>query len=223
MRWMTRRRALQLSAAAIAGAAAAIPQIAHSASLVIVAFGDSQTFGSGRAPSGRSGGVPWAEAYPARLERALRARGWDVVVNNQGVPGRTAGAGVSLVDRLPPNNLTIVQLGANDRFAGVAPATIAGYLTTIVGQLRAKGSAVVLSQNWRPEDESLYAAARQSANETVVLFAGMYAGGKTLPQYDGGDELHLNAAGTDLVVSRLLPAVEKALTQLGFKPAQNPR
>jgi acyl-CoA thioesterase-1 len=223
-----RQRAFQLFAGLIVGAAIVLPQIANSAPVVIVAFGDSETFGSGQAPSRRSGGVPVAEAYPAKLEQALRARGWDVAVNNQGVPGRTAGSGVSLADQLPPANLVIVQLGANDRYAGVAPATIAGYLTTIVGKLRAKGSATVLAQNWPPPEESLYLGARQSANETVALIEGLYPGGvpplsPVLPQYDSGDGLHLNAAGTDVVVARLLPAVERVLVRSGFRPGQGSR
>src|ERR1700736_1395964 len=61
---------------------------AQAETINIVALGDSNTFGSGQ---GRTpGGVPVAEAYPAKLELALRARGWDVSVSNQGLPGNTA-------------------------------------------------------------------------------------------------------------------------------------
>ena len=62
--WAAPAIALVLSAAAWAAAGAE--------TINIVAFGDSGVFGSGQ---GRiPGGVPVAEAYPAKLERALRAR-----------------------------------------------------------------------------------------------------------------------------------------------------
>jgi lysophospholipase L1-like esterase len=80
----------------------------------IVAFGDSGVFGSGQ---GRTpGGVPVAEAYPAKLERALRARGWDVSVSNQSVRGATAHNAVYSIDQraiLPP--------ALKRSFAGSAP------------------------------------------------------------------------------------------------------
>jgi acyl-CoA thioesterase-1 len=71
------------AALAIALVLSAVASAAGRAETVnIVAFGDSGVFGSGQ---GRTpGGVPVAEAYPAKLERALRARGWDVSVSNQG-------------------------------------------------------------------------------------------------------------------------------------------
>src|SRR5215475_14958192 len=67
----------------------------------IVALGDSNTFGTGQGNT--PGGVPVAEAYPAKLERALRARGWGVSVSNQGAAGNTARLAVGALDRtIPP-------------------------------------------------------------------------------------------------------------------------
>jgi hypothetical protein len=43
-----------------------------------------EKFAHGRTP----GGAPVAEAYPAKLERALRASGWDVSVSKSGDPRR---------------------------------------------------------------------------------------------------------------------------------------
>ena len=81
----------------------------------IVALGDSNTWGT--RSGNTSGGVPVEEAYPAKLERALRARGWDVSVSNQGAAGRTARDAIYLVDRAIPagTKLTIIELGLNDR------------------------------------------------------------------------------------------------------------
>ena len=76
----------------------------------IVALGDSNTYGSGPGMGRTPGGVPMAEAYPAKLERALRARGWDVSVSNQGVAGQSARDAVYSLDRRIPagTKLTII-------------------------------------------------------------------------------------------------------------------
>ncbi len=134
----------------------------------IVAFGDSGTQGSGRAHrSGQTGGVPVTEAWPAKLEGALRAKGWDVSVMNQG----TAGAdkvrdAVSYVDMRVPagTNLTIVWYGANDIWAGRSSADIAASLSEIDGKVRAKGSLVVLVTC---SADPAFSAVKQSADASV--------------------------------------------------------
>jgi acyl-CoA thioesterase I len=76
-RQITRNRTIFVIAVVLLTTAMAA---AHAETIQIVAFGDSGVFGSGQ---GRShGGVPVTEAYPAKLERALRARGWNVSVSN---------------------------------------------------------------------------------------------------------------------------------------------
>jgi len=187
----------------------------------IVAFGDSTTAGSGKAHvSGLSIGVPMSEAYPAKLENALRAKGWNVTVSNQGVPGQTAGAAVYTVDMRVPagTNLTIVRFGGNDRFAGRSPADIAANLGEIVAKVRAKGSAVILSRMWPPKDEAAFSGLSPSVDAYVDWWGGLVANGKPLPQYDSGDGEHVNAAATDIVVARAVPDDERVLMKLGFKP-----
>ena len=78
----------------------------RAATISIVAFGDSNVHGSGN----NGAGVPVSEAYPAKIERALRARGWDVSISNQGILGGTARDSVYNLDlRVAPNTkLTIV-------------------------------------------------------------------------------------------------------------------
>jgi acyl-CoA thioesterase-1 len=129
------------------------------ATINIIAFGDSGVFGSGQ---GRTpGGVPVAEAYPAKLERALRARGWDVSVSNKGVRGATARNAVYTIDlRIPPlTKLTIIQFGGNDRNLLFASAgNIAQSLEEIIRRVRAKGSAVILVRQWPPSDAAAFAA-----------------------------------------------------------------
>jgi acyl-CoA thioesterase I len=206
----------------------------------IVAFGASNTLGMGwgRAP----GGVPVAEAYPAKLERALRARGWYVSVSNQGVAGDTARDAIYSLDRRIPSGtkLTIVDLGIADRNSlGASPPEIASSLAEVIRRIRAKGSAIILVKQWPHREDAIFAAVQQSADAVVgwIYEYGLfwvpdlpeYASGNTAgdvivtparlrPEYDSGDHSHVNAAGTDVIVSRALPDMERVLTQIGFRP-----
>jgi acyl-CoA thioesterase-1 len=188
----------------------------------IVAFGDSGTQGSGRAHrSGQTGGVPRTEAWPAKLESALRAKGWDVSVANQGTAGQTARDAVSYVDMRVPTgtNLTIVWYGGNDIWAGRSQADIAASLSEIVAKVRAKGSIVVLVTC---SGDPASSAVRQSADASVCWTQGMRTPipGGPLPQYDSGDGEHFNAAGNDAIVARAVPDIERLLMQHGFRPRQ---
>jgi acyl-CoA thioesterase-1 len=186
----------------------------------IVALGDSNTWGMGQGPT--PGGISAGEAYPAKLERALRARGWDVSVSNQGAAGQTALYAVYSLDRRIPagTKLTIIELGLNDRnFLDESPPEIASSLTEIIRRVRAKGSAIILVRYWRQGDEAPFAAVQQSADAVVNWWSSdLYSNGYVRPEYDPGDHAHLNAAGTDVVVSHALPDVERVLTRMGFRP-----
>ena len=83
----------------------------------ILAFGDSLTQGYG---------VPPGTDFPARLERALNAKGLDVTVINAGVSGETSAGGLARVDWLLGDgksgpDAAIVELGANDGLRGLSP------------------------------------------------------------------------------------------------------
>jgi len=194
---------------------------ARAETINIVAFGDSAVFGSGQ---GRTpGGVPVAEAYPAKLERALRARGWDVSVSNQGIRGGTARDAVYNIDsRIPPlTKLTIIQFGSNDRnLLGASAGNIALSLEEIIRRVRAKGSAVILVMQWPPTDAAAFAAVQQRADSFATWYSDLYYDGKLRPEYDSGDHAHLNAAGTDLIVARAVPDVERLLMQIGLRPTR---
>ena len=211
--WAAFAFALVLSSAASAPA--------NAETINIVAFGDSGVFGSGQ---GRTpGGVPVAEAYPAKLERALRARGWDVSVSNQGVRGATARNAVYTIDQsIPPlTKLTIIQFGSNDRNLLFASAgDIAQSLQEIIRRVRAKGSAVILVRQWPQSDAAAFAGVEQSADSLVTWYSDVHYDGKLRPEYDSGDHAHLNAAGTDVIVARAVPDVERLLMRLGARPTR---
>jgi lysophospholipase L1-like esterase len=106
---------------------------------VIVAFGDSLTFGTGATE---------AESYPAVLAQLI-----DRKVVRSGVPGEvTAGSLMRLREVIDENRpaLVIVCLGGNDLLRRVDETDIVANLREIVKIIRASGSSVVLVGVPRP-------------------------------------------------------------------------
>ncbi len=181
----------------------------------IVAFGDSLTAGYRLAPS---------EAFPVKLERALKARGHAVTIANAGVSGDTTGAALERLDWAIPDNtrLVIVELGANDALRGLDPAVARRNLEAIITRIKAKGSKILLAGMYAP---------RNWGEDYAKRFDAMYAdlakahGLKLYPFFLEGvamradlnldDGLHPNARGVDVIVERILPAVEEFLRPAG--------
>lgn len=119
--------------AALSGAVQAAP---------IVALGASNTIGRGRGST--PDGVPPGQAFPAQLERLLRAQGCAVTVANAGVAGDTTRG---MLARLPralgkDTRLVILQPGGNDGRRGEGSDTAAN-VAEIERQLTARGITMI--------------------------------------------------------------------------------
>src|SRR5215471_10299402 len=81
----------------------------------IVVLGDSLVAGFN---------IPERDAFPAQLERALKARGHAVEVINAGVSGDPTAAGLDRLNWAVPDktDAVILELGANDALRGLDPA-----------------------------------------------------------------------------------------------------
>jgi hypothetical protein len=97
---------------------------------------------------------------------------------------------------------------------------IAQSLEEIIRRVRARGSAVILVRQWPASDAAAFAAVEQSADSFVTWYSGVYNDGNLRPEYDSGDHAHLNAAGTDVIVARAVPDVERLLMRLGSRPTR---
>jgi hypothetical protein len=62
--------------------------------------------------------------------------------------------------------------------------------------------------------------ASESADSFVTWYSDVYYEGKLRQQYDSGDHAHLNGAGTDVIVARAVPDVERLLMRLGSRPTR---
>jgi acyl-CoA thioesterase-1 len=172
----------------------------------IVAFGDSNTAGFRLRDE---------HAYPAQLERALRAKGHDVRVLNSGVSGDTSSMGLARIDKaVPPGTrIAIVYFGRNDVRWGIEPEKFRANIEAIVKQLRARDIEVLLIglRTFSLAD----IAAENGAVYYPDFFAGVSQNGEKDPQYTlVFDPIqHLNTAGYEVVVSRLVPVVETMLAK----------
>ncbi len=129
-----RSLAATLIAVLLAGCSGKVPRLpALAAEDVIVAFGDSLTYGTGAEPQ---------ESYPAILGQLI-----DRKVVRAGVPGEVTAqalARLSTVIEEHAPRLMIVCLGGNDMLRKVDAAAIKRNLRAIIAELRRRDIAVVL-------------------------------------------------------------------------------
>lgn len=182
---------------------------------VIVAMGDSLTEGLG---------VNMEEAYPAQLERKLRAAGYNYTVINAGVSGETTTGALARVDwvlTLQPD-IVILATGGNDSLRAIDPALTQANLRQLVQTLQAAGVTVVLPgmqtvQNlgvdYTEAFRAIYPAVADEYNLILVPFFLEGVAGD--PQLNQPDFIHPTAAGYTVVVETIYPYVVQAIAQAG--------
>jgi acyl-CoA thioesterase I len=212
---------LALAAALLAGAVTrpALSAMKEARPLKIIAFGDSLVAGFG---------LPARDAFPAVLEKVLRAEGYDVTIVNAGVSGDTASGGLSRLDWAIGNGAdgVILELGANDMLRGVDPEVTKAALDAILAKLKEYGIKVLIAgmksspsfgPDYKARFEAIYPAlSRKYEAPLYPFFLDGVAGDSTLEQKDG---LHPNSAGIERIVNNILPAVRTFLDQLGSTKA----
>ncbi len=201
------------AAAALWLAMAALPAAADPVAITVL--GDSLTSGYG---------LPQNQAFPTRLEAALKAKGHDVKVVNAGVSGDTSAGGLSRLDwsLAEKPDLVIVELGANDALRGIDPKSTEANLDAILAKVKQSGARILLAGMLAPPnygrdyDEAFKAIyPRLAAKYDVPLYPFFLDGVAAEPKLNQADGMHPNAEGVEVVVERILPYVEKALAAPG--------
>lgn len=208
------RFAGRIAFAALLGLAA-LPQAALAdAPLKIVAFGDSLTAGHGLLAQ---------DAFPAKLERALKARGAKIEIENAGVSGDTSSGGLSRLDWSIPEGTdgVILELGANDMLRGIDPAVTRKSLDAILARLKERNIAVLLcgmraapnmGVNYADAFDALY---EELAKKYDVVFYPFFLDGVAAQaKLSLRDGVHPNAAGVDAIVTGILPKAEEFVARL---------
>ena len=183
----------------------------------IVALGDSLTAGFG---------LPADAAFPARLEKALTAKGVAVEIANAGVSGDTASGGLARLDWSVPEgtDAVIVELGANDMLRGIDPSVTRQALEQIVRRLIDRRIVVLLAgmraapnlgPDYGRDFEAIYGDL--AARYDLLLYPFFLDGVATEAKLNQGDGLHPTAAGVDAIVARILPKTEALVARVRGK------
>jgi acyl-CoA thioesterase-1 len=211
------RRIQQAGTGLVFAALSLLPGPAMAATMKLVAFGDSLTAGYM---------LPADAAFPVKLEKALRADGFDVAITNAGVSGDTTSGGLDRIDWSIPDGTdgVILELGANDMLRGQDPALTRANLDAMLKRLKDRHIRVFLAgmrasptlgTDYVQTFEAIYPDLAKAYDVPLYPFflAGV-AGQANLQLKDG---MHPDAAGVDVIVKGILPSIEAWLKR--FAPA----
>ncbi|MEP7030095.1 MAG: arylesterase [Pseudolabrys sp.] len=177
----------------------------------IVVLGDSLSAGYGLLAE---------DAFPVKLQAALKAKGIAVDMINAGVSGDTASGGDQRLDWSVPEGTeaVILELGANDALRGVDPDVTRKALDAALTKLKSRHIAVLLAgmkapRNMGPEYvrafDGIYPALASSHG--VALYPFFLEGVAADPKLNQRDGLHPTAAGIDVIVRNILPKAEELI------------
>ena len=199
------------TASAQVQAPAQVPAVPATKPIKMVVLGDSLSAGLGLQASA---------AFPARLQKSLKANGIDVDMINAGVSGDTSSGGRDRLDWSVPEGTeaVILELGANDALRGIDPKVTRSALTDILTRLKARKVAVLLCGMVAPPNYGSDYSARFNAIYpdlakafAVPLYPFFLKGVAADARLNQADGMHPTAEGVDVIVRNILPAVEAFL------------
>lgn len=183
----------------------------------IVVLGDSLSAGYG---------LNVQDAFPSKLQVALKAKGYATEMINAGVSGDTATGGLERFDWSVPSDAdaVIVELGANDALRGVSPDVTRAALDQILSKIDARKLPVLLAgmkspPNMGPDYVAKFDAmypelAKKHGAIFYPFFLDGVAADDKLNQRDG---MHPNPQGVDVIVKSILPKVEELIAKAKAK------
>lgn len=183
------------------GCGGSVPKLARLAPAdVIVAFGDSLTFGTGASE---------AESYPAVLAQLIARK-----VVRAGVPGEVTEGGLArvqeVIDEHKPK-LMIVCLGGNDMLRKVDETQTKANLRTLIKTIQAQGISVVLVGVPKP---ALVTRAppfyEEIAKEFGLPYEGKIVTDVLYTPEQKSDSIHPNAKGYRRMAEALAALLKKA-------------
>jgi acyl-CoA thioesterase I len=189
---------------------------ARAGTIRIMALGDSLTAGYGLDP---------ADSFPAKLEAALKSKGYDVQVLNAGVSGDTTAGGLDRLDWALADKptLALVELGANDMLRGIEPAATRANLDLILTRLGEEKIPTLLlgmlaAPNLGPEYGKAFDAIYPDLAKAhgLPLYPFFLDGVATRAALNQGDGMHPNPEGVQIIVDRVTPTVIRLIESSGL-------
>jgi acyl-CoA thioesterase-1 len=182
--------------------------------LRLVALGDSLTAGYA---------LPADAAFPAQLQRALRAKGFDVEIANAGVSGDTSSGALERLDWALGEGAdgVLVEIGANDMLRGTDPALTRKNIEAILTRLQQRKIPALLvgmraAPNLGPEYaqkfDPIYAELAKKYGAAFYPF--FLEGVAGHPERQLPDGMHPNREGVAIIVAGILPETTAWLERL---------
>lgn len=154
------------------------------------------------------------QAFPARLEKAMRDADWPVTLINAGVSGDTTAAGLARLDWVLEEqpDVLVIQLGANDAFRGLSPQRAKDNLEQMITRTKEQNIDVILAgmkapaslgQDYQHAFNAIYPALAEEHDIPLYPFFLEGIAGKS--EWNLPDGIHPNARGVDEMVRRFKP------------------
>jgi acyl-CoA thioesterase-1 len=187
----------------------------------IAVFGDSLSAGFHLKAS---------DAFPAQLERSLKAQGQAVEVINASVSGDTTSSGLERLRWSLPERVdaVILELGANDALRGLDANRAKANLDKMITAIKSKGAEVLLAgmvsprnlgEDYTQEFDAIY---QDLAKKHGVLLYPFFLDGVALDtKLNLDDGLHPNPRGVAEITRRILPSVEQLIGRVRARQAKN--
>ena len=195
------RLALLWVAALALGGCGDAPKLARLApDAVVLAFGDSLTYGTG---------APEADSYPAQLERLIQRK-----VVRAGVPGEVSAQALA---RLPSAleehqpKLLVLCIGGNDFLRNLGQAAVAANVRRMIAMAKQKGSDVLLLGT--PEKGLFVSPPKfysQIAKDLGIPYEGKVIGEILRNAELKSDAIHPNARGYRLMAERVAELLQQS-------------
>ena len=192
-------------------------QTALAKPITLLALGDSLTSGLGLEAS---------EAFPVKLEAALKSRYPDLQIINGGVSGDTAVDGLARLDWALTEDVDglIVELGANDALRGLDVSQTETALNGIMVKAQLRNLPVLILGMKAPPNmgpdyvarfDGLYP--RLAEKYQALLYPFYLDGVAANASFNQADGIHPNGRGVDVIVSKVMPSVEELIGKVRLK------
>ena len=207
---------LALIAALPAEAAGAKPSVP----LRIVAFGDSLTSGHR---------LPQKDAYPAVIQKRLKAAGLPFAIVNHGVSGDTTTRALRRLDSALAEKpqIVIIELGVNDGLRGVPVPQIKANLEKIIAAAQEQNAEVLLCamealplNGWQYTIEFHQMYEELAMKYGVPLVPFLMNGVLGNPDLIGDDGVHPNAAGARFIADTIWEYLEPMARKMASEPTR---